>query len=129
VRLTQITEARLNQPVTLAVAAASAETSGKLFSSAATIRFTPVSTTVFFGDGAWAETSQQTSGFRVTHEYPAAGSYRAQAWVRFRVDYSIGTEPWVLAAAWVEVDSNSLLIEVLEPLRRTLLVPPQNRSG
>lgn len=100
-----------------------AQESGQLFGTAAIIRFTPVSATISFGDGQLAEASAIAGGFESAHSYRAPGRYLAQALVRFRVDYRLGGNSWVVGAAEVVVGSNSLNVDVLQPPRRTLLVP------
>lgn len=120
--LAPVGAARLNESVGFVVSAAQVETRGRLFSSPATIRFVPISATLNLGEGA-EPARKQSPGFRASHQYHSAGSYRVQATVQFQVDYQIGTDPWVIGAARVGVTSNSVLVEIQEPLERTLLVP------
>lgn len=92
------------------------QVSGELFDNPAVIRFRAVSATWTFSDGT------RSSGFSVTKNFELEGSSTAQATVGYQVDYKTGGS-WVVAAASWSLSSNQLTIGVVDPPRRTVLVP------
>lgn len=87
----------------------------ELFGEPASIRFVPIS-------ASWLVAGSELSGFRISRSFDAPGEYQAQAVVSYRVDYQLPGEAWVIGAAEISMSSNTLLISVVDPPRRTLLV-------
>lgn len=90
--------------------------SGQLLSRAADIRFTAVMASWSFPDGKLLQ------GYEVMRSFSAIGTFQVRASVRVQIDYRYAGEAWVNAAHFATVQSNSLVIEVIERPRRTLLV-------
>jgi hypothetical protein len=122
VQLTATGALRVNNPLSFTVSAQAADIEGQLFSSAAVIRFTPLSAVLSFGDGSQSSGPIADGSFRANHSFGASGNFWVQSRVSYRVDYQIGSADWVFGAAVIEVWSNQLLLELIEPKRRTLLV-------
>jgi hypothetical protein len=87
----------------------------EIFDEPASIRFVATSAT-------WQIDSETFFGFRVSRGFSNAGNYQALAQVSYRVDYQLPGEQWVLGAGEITMESNPVVVRVIEPLRRTLLV-------
>lgn len=90
----------------------------RLLGERAEIRFTAISARWMFSDG------ETGSGFSLPKSFAEIGNYTAQALVRYRVDYRIGSSNWVLNATSWELAADPLNVPVVEYPRRTLLVLP-----
>ncbi len=116
------TDARTNpepfEPIRLWVEVGTQQHSGSLFGEPARIRFRPEATRWEFSEGAAGYGSSVTTGFS------AEGSHWARAKVRFSVDYETGGK-WTFDAAEFWLGSNQINFLVIDPPRRTLLVPPE----
>jgi hypothetical protein len=61
-------------------------------------------------------------GFEVIRSFSEIGTFEIRASVRVQIDYRYAGEGWVNAAHFATIQSNSLVVEVIEKPRRTLLV-------
>lgn len=103
-------------PIALHLEAQSQVVSGTLLGKAAQIRFRPVFARWEISNG------QNLVGFHRTHSFEQPGSYSAQGYVAYEVDYKYASANWVLDAAEWELASDKLTIRVIARERRTLLV-------
>lgn len=101
--------------VTLLTSQASVEHRLTLFDEPAKIRFTPVAAT-------WSGAGRQLSGFVATTVFGDPGVFQLQVLVNYRVDYQIGSDPWIVGAAEILMPSEPISVTVIDPPRRTLLV-------
>ena len=90
--------------------------SGQLLLRQADIRFKAVMATWSFPDGRLLQ------GFDVMRSFSEIGTFEIRASVRVQIDYRYAGEGWVNAAHFATIQSNSLVVEVIEKPRRTLLV-------
>jgi hypothetical protein len=109
-------EVEFEDPAVFRMNRANLNFSGELLGQSAQIRFVPSSARWQFSDG------EAGSGFSFTRSFPDIGSYWAQGYVEYQVDYRIGGGGWVLSAANWELAANRLQVPVIEYPRRTLLV-------
>lgn len=108
--------ARVGELVTATVHASAVTQNGLLLATPAEIRFTPIAAVISSGAGA------SLSNFFANFSFDAAGQYWLSAVVQYRVDYRLAGGLWVENAAVIASQSNRVLVEVLEPRKRSLLV-------
>ena len=104
------------EEVSFDVDSAVATVSGSLSGKNATIRFRPVGFSWLFSDGS------KVQGRNVTHAFQQEGEMSARALVQFEVDYQLNGA-WAQAVASWSLSSNQVLVKVVDPPRRTLLIP------
>ncbi len=109
-------EIEFDDPARFLVSGNDLDFEGELLGKTAQIRFRATNARWEFSDGA------SQSGFEIAKSFADIGDYRAQAFVRYSVDYKISGSQWVVGAASWELESNTLSVKVIELPRRTLLV-------
>lgn len=109
-------EIEFEDPATFRISSKSLHFSADLLGQGAQIRFTATSARWRFSDGGVG------AGFTYTRSFENIGNYQAHGFVEYRVDYKIGSNPWVLGATRWELPANLLQVPVVEYPRRTLLV-------
>jgi hypothetical protein len=92
------------------------QVSGQLLSRPADIRFVADSASWSFPDG------QVLAGYEVNRTFAELGTFKIRADVRVRIDYRYAGGDWILAAHFATIQSNAVVVEVIEKPRRTLLV-------
>ena len=114
--LTSRSKPELFETVGFAVESFDVTVNGSLFGDPATIRFRPVSFSWNFSDGAKAR------GEAVSHSFAEAGKAWAKVSVLYEVDYR-KSGSWVIDAASWSLAGNTINLDVIDPPRKTLLVP------
>lgn len=104
------------EPVGFTVESENSVVSGSLFGDPATIRFRPVSFSWTFSDGS------RGTGDSVSKFFSEPGRAWGKASVRYEVDYK-KSGSWTYDAASWSLTSNTVHLEVIDPPRKTLLVP------
>jgi hypothetical protein len=62
------------------------------------------------------------AGYEVNRTFAELGTFEIRADVRVRIDYRYAGGDWNLAAHFATIQSNAVVVEVIEKPRRTLLV-------
>lgn len=106
----------LYEPSEFSVESFDVSVAGSLFGDPATIRFRPVGFSWTFSDG------ENLNGASVSRVFNRAGKAWAKVSVRYEVDYR-KSGSWVIAAASWSLTSNTVNLEIIDPPRKTLLVP------
>lgn len=120
----------VGMPANLVTAAGEHVVTGQLFTRPVTVRFTPVSFTFSYGDGAtrtastggrtWADLGQaQFTPTDTTHVYTVRGTYTARATVSYAASVDFGGG-WIDVPGVLRLTSGGYAIEVFEA--RTALV-------
>jgi len=104
------------EAVSFEVESAVATVAGSLSGKTASIRFRPVGFSWSFSDGANGQ------GRKVTHAFEQEGEVFARAQVRYEVDYQLNGI-WSQSVATWSLSSNKVSLKVVDPPRRTLLIP------
>ena len=104
------------EAVSFEVESAVATVAGSLSGKTASIRFRPVGFSWSFSDGANGQ------GRKVTHAFEQEGEVFAKAQVRYEVYYQLNGI-WSQSVASWSLSSNKVSLTVVDPPRRTLLIP------
>lgn len=108
-------EVEVGESVNFGVDLGGGSHTGELFGRSAEIRFWPTDVRWHFSDG------QSLSGRNVSAQFAEPQQLRASATVYYRIDYRYPGSSWVIGASSANLDSNQLVLSVIDPPRRTLL--------